>query len=93
MIRIILIVCITLGLSGTVTYMAKLSVEQRFDELQKLHTEIALAEARTATLSAEWAYLSRPDRILNLSSNFLSMRPSTPDRVIELDELPLREGS
>jgi hypothetical protein len=71
--------------------MTKLSVDGRYDRLSQLQNEIKAAENRAIILEAEWAYLSRPDRLLNLSSSLLSMRPITQNRVLPLESIPLRQ--
>jgi len=91
MLRMLLMLCVVVGISGSILYSTKRSVDNRFDELRQLEQEISDAEERAMILSAEWAYLSRPDRMLNLSSQLLSMRPITPDRVLPLDAIPLRQ--
>lgn len=93
MIKTILVLCLVLGGSGTVLYMTKQSVDSRYDELRLLRKEIAAAEDRAAILDAEWAYVSRPGRILDLSSNLLSMRPISADRVLPLEAIPMRRSN
>ena len=90
MIRLVLAICLVLGTSGTVLYMSKQTVDSRFDELSKLKNEISKAEERAAILEAEWAYVTRPDRILTLSDELLSMRPITADRILPLEAIPMR---
>ena len=90
MLRFILIFCFALAVSGSALYMTKLSVDGRYDRLSDLQAEITDAENRAIILEAEWAYLSRPDRLLDLSSSLLSMRPITPNRVLPLESIPLR---
>lgn len=91
MLRVILILSFVLAISGSALYMTKLSVDGRYDRLSQLQAEIKAAENRAIILEAEWAYLSRPDRLLNLSSSLLSMRPITRDRVLPLESIPLRQ--
>jgi len=91
MLRMLLMLCVVVGISGSILYSTKRSVDNRFDELRQLEQEISDAEERAMILSAEWAYLSRPDRMLNLSSQLLFMRPISPDRVLPLDAIPLRQ--
>ena len=90
MLRFILIFCFALAVSGSALYMTKLSVDGRYDRLSDLQAEITDAKNRAIILEAEWAYLSRPDRLLDLSSSLLSMRPITPNRVLPLESIPLR---
>ena len=77
MIRLVLAICVVLGGSGTVLYMSKQTVDSRFEQLRSLQKEISIAKERTKILEAEWAYVTRPDRIMTLSNGLLSMRPIT----------------
>ena len=90
MIRLVLAVCIVLGGSGTVLYMSKQTVDRRYDELRGLKNKISKARERAAILEAEWAYVTRPDRILTLSNDLLLMRPITADRILPLEAIPMR---
>ena len=92
MIRLILALCLVLGGSGTVLYMSKQTVDSRYNELRNLKNEISKAEERAAILEAEWAYVTRPDRILSLSDGLLSMRPITADRILPLEAIPMRRA-
>ena len=89
--RIVILICVSLGLCGSGLYMVKRSVDARYAELKRLESTIKKAENRASILAAEWAYLSRPDRIISLSSSLLSMRPIAPDRILPLDAIPLRQ--
>ena len=66
MLRFILIFCFALAVSGSALYMTKLSVDGRYDRLSALQAEITGAKNRAIILEAEWAYLSRPDRLPDL---------------------------
>lgn len=92
MIRFVLAVCLVLGGSGTILYMSKQTVDSRYDELRNLKNEISRAEERAAILEAEWAYVTRPDRILSLSDGLLSMQPITADRILPLEAIPMRRA-
>ena len=43
-----------------------------------------------AILEAEWAYLSRPDRVMTLSNDLLQMAPIGQDRILPLNAIPMR---
>ena len=88
--RIVILACVALGLCGSGLYMVKRSVDARYAELKRLERTIEKAENRASILAAEWAYLSRPDRIISLSSSLLSMRPIEQDRILPLDAIPPR---
>ena len=92
MIRLVLAICVVLGGSGTVLYMSKQTVDSRFEQLRSLQKEISIAKERSNILEAEWAYVTRPDRILTLSSGLLLMRPITSDRILPLEAIPMRRS-
>lgn len=92
MIRLVLAICLVLGGSSTVLYMSKQTVDKRYDELHSLKMKISEAEERAAILEAEWAYVTRPDRILSLSDVLLSMRPMAADRILPLEAIPMRRS-
>ena len=91
--RIILIASLLIALCGGGLYLVKTSVDSRYDELARLKREIQLEKKNTLVLEAEWAYLSRPDRIQTLSSGLLAMQPITKDRILPLQAIPMRPGT
>ena len=91
--RIILIASLLIALCGGALYLVKTSVDSRYDELARLKREIQLEKKNTLVLEAEWAYLSRPDRIQTLSSGLLAMQPITKDRILPLQAIPMRPGT
>ena len=92
MIKLVLAICVVLGGSGTVLYMSKQTVDSRFEQLRSLQKEISIAKERATILEAEWAYVTRPDRILTLSNELLLMRPITADRILPLEAIPMRRA-
>ena len=91
--RILLLIAVILVLSGTSLYMTTHSFDNRSDELARLEAEIAFQNQQSAILNAEWSYLSRPERVLSLSSNLLSLTPISTDRVLPLDAIPFRDDA
>ena len=91
--RILLLIAVILVLSGTSLYMTTHSFDNRADELARLEAEIAFQNQQSAILNAEWSYLSRPERVLSLSSNLLSLTPISTDRVLPLEAIPFRDDS
>ena len=79
-------------MSKRTVYMSKQTVDNRFDQLRSLQKEISIAKERANILEAEWAYVTRPDRILTLSSGLLLMRPITSDRILPLEAIPMRRA-
>ena len=88
--RIIILTAIVLASLGTTLYQVKTVIDERQAELRRLQANIATAQRDIAVLEAEWAFLSRPDRVMNLSSSLLDMKPISQDRILPLDAIPMR---
>ena len=88
--RIIILTAIVLASLGTTLYQVKTGIDERQAELRRLQAEIATTQRDIAVLEAEWAFLSRPDRVMNLSASLLDMKPISRDRVLPLDAIPMR---
>ena len=88
--RIIILTAIVLASLGTTLYQIKTGIDERQAELRRLKAEIATTQRDIAVLEAEWAFLSRPDRVLNLSANLLDMEPISRDRILPLEAIPMR---
>ena len=74
-------------------YIIKTDVDSRHDELVRLKQAVASQQDEAAILRAEWSYLTRPERLLDLSQNLLSMSPIPQERIVAIDEIPLRRTS
>ena len=88
--RMILIGAVILAGLGTTLYQVKTGIDARQDRLNDLTLTIAATKRDIAVLEAEWAYLSRPERIMSLSSTLLNMEPISHDRILPLDAIPMR---
>ena len=88
--RLILLTALILVGLGTTLYQVKTGIDERQDRLQQLELRIANTKRDIAVLEAEWAYLSRPDRIMTLSGDLLQMKPIGQDRILPLDAIPMR---
>jgi hypothetical protein len=86
---ILLSTLIVVGL-GTTLYQVKTSIDERQDLLRSLELSIADTKRDIAILEAEWAYLSRPDRVMALSDDLLKMAPIGQDRILPLNAIPMR---
>ncbi|HBP58971.1 MAG TPA: hypothetical protein DD668_05275, partial [Alphaproteobacteria bacterium] len=75
---------------GTTLYQVKIGIDARESQLLMLESEIADTERQIAVLEAEWAYLSRPERVLELSDNLLQMQPIDEDRILPIEAIPMR---
>ena len=88
--RTIILTAIVLASLGTTLYQIKTGIDERQAELRRLKAEIATTQRDIAVLEAEWAFLSRPDRVLNLSTSLLDMEPISRDRILPLEAIPMR---
>jgi len=91
--RTLLLIAFILVFSGTSLYMTTHSFDQSSDELANLEAQIKFENQQSAILNAEWSYLSRPERVLSLSSNLLSLQPISTDRVVPLEAIPFRDDA
>ena len=87
--RIIILAAVVLAILGTTLYQVKTGIDERQAELRRLQAEIATTQRDIAVLEAEWAFLSRPDRVMNLSVSLLDMKPISWDRILPLDAIPM----
>lgn len=72
-------------------YSENYATKQSLDEVAQLNQDIAVAKSRLRVLNAEWAYLNRPERLLQLANaNFdrLQLLQLTPDHFARIDEIP-----
>ena len=88
--RLILLTALILVGLGTTLYQVKTGIDERQDRLQQLELRIADTKRDIAVLEAEWAYLSRPERVMALSGDPLKMKPIGQDRILPLDAIPMR---
>ena len=88
--RIIILTTVVLASLGTTLYQVKTGIDKRQAELRRLHANIVTTQRDISVLEAEWAFLSRPDRVMNLSTSLLDMKPISRDRVLPLDAIPMR---
>jgi hypothetical protein len=88
--RIIILTAVVLASLGTTLYQVKTGIDERQAELRRLHANIVTTQRDISVLEAEWAFLSRPDRVMNLSTSLLNMKPISRDRVLPLDAIPMR---
>ena len=88
--RITILTAVVLASLGTTLYQVKTGIDEKQGELQRLQANIATTQRDIAVLEAEWAFLSRPDRVMNLSTSLLDMKPISRDRILPLDAIPMR---
>ena len=88
--RITILTTVVLTSLGTTLYQVKTGIDEKQAELRRLQANIATTQRNIAVLEAEWAFLSRPDRVMNLSSSLLDMKPISRDRILPLEAIPVR---
>ena len=88
--RLILLTALILVGLGTTLYQVKTGIDERQDRLHQRELRIANTNRDIAVLEAEWAYLSRPERVMTLSGDLLQMTPIGQDRILPLNAIPMR---
>lgn len=71
-------------------YRENYATQQVLSETHRLQREIGEAQVTLSVLRAEWAYLNRPDRLMELAEiNFtrLGLLPLRPDQFGRVDEV------
>ncbi len=88
MIKPFTILCLLLAAgSGLYLYQAKQRTLQLDRQIDAVLRETEQVRAKTAMLRADYADLSRPDRLLALSQRYLALRPTEPGQFVELSAL------
>ncbi|MEX0286433.1 MAG: cell division protein FtsL [Paracoccaceae bacterium] len=90
--RGLLYILTALGVFGLAfwAYRENYATQQVLSETRSLQGQIGEAQVRLSVLRAEWAYLNRPDRLLELAEiNFtrLGLLPLRPDQFGRVDEV------
>ena len=88
--RLIILGTILTAILGTTLYQVKIGIDTREALLLQLEREIRDTEREITVLEAEWAYLSRPERVLKLSDRMLEMKPIDTDRILPIEAIPMR---
>jgi cell division protein FtsL len=89
MVRILNILAIA-ALIGSAIYAYTIKYETIFhaETIVKLQHEIKLEQDQIGTLRAEWAHLTRPERIQALADRFLDLQPIALSQIVRLEVLP-----
>ena len=72
-------------------YTENYTTKNTLDNITQLNEDIGLANSRLRVLRAEWAYLNRPERLLQLvNANFsdLKLLQLTSDHFARLEQIP-----
>lgn len=81
---------ITISLAASGTYRLKGEVKDVRQEADRTAQEIRLIRSETSLLKAEWAYLSRPERLEELAGRYLRLAPLELEDRAQVAELPVR---
>jgi cell division protein FtsL len=80
------------ALIGSVVYVYTIKYETIFhaERLVKLKHEIKAEQDQVAMLRAEWAHLTRPERIRALADRLLDLQPVSLRQIVGVDALPAK---
>ncbi|BCJ91420.1 hypothetical protein IZ6_21550 [Terrihabitans soli] len=85
----VLAVLMLIGAAATV-YKIKYEATWQAVEVERLNRQIEREKVSINILNAEWAHLTRPDRIQNLAEKHLDLKPVDSRQRMALADLPLR---
>jgi hypothetical protein len=85
-----LLALLVLGGSATGLYQLKYDVASLRDRAQSLAQTLDSERQAIHVLSAEWAYLNRPERLAELVKRHLDLVPLAADQIIPADAIPPR---
>ena len=81
---IVFILPLALGL-----FYVKHVVENTENELAALESQINADQDEIHVLKAEWIYLSRPDRVKKLASQYLDLQPTDSKQIADISSIPM----
>jgi cell division protein FtsL len=82
---ILFILPIALGL-----FYVKHIVENLEEDMAALEKSIGSDKEEVHVLRAEWAYLSRPERVQKLASSYLELEPASGAQIADVESLPFQ---
>jgi cell division protein FtsL len=85
----VLAVLLLIG-AAVAVYKIKYEATWQAVEVERLTRQIEREKVAINILQAEWAHLTRPDRIQNLAENHLDLKPVDSRQRIALIDLPVR---
>ena len=81
---VVFILPLALGL-----FYVKHVVEKTENELASLEGQINSDQDEIHVLKAEWIYLSRPDRVKKLASQYLDLQPTNSTQIADITTIPM----
>jgi cell division protein FtsL len=89
--RVINVLAVLLLIGAAVAvYKIKYEATWQSVEVERLTRQIEREKVAINILNAEWAHLTRPDRIQNLAEKHFDLKPVDPHQRIALADLPQR---
>jgi cell division protein FtsL len=76
--------------SAVYAYSIKYQTSYRAEQIAKTKLEIKAEHDAISVLRAEWSFLTRPERIQQLSERYLDLQPLTLDKIVGARALPER---
>jgi len=72
-------------------FTMKQDVRRMENDLQAAHRDILDQQETIHMLETEWSFLNQPGRIEDLAIRHLGLSPIPAERIVRLDDLPLRQ--
>jgi hypothetical protein len=79
-------------MSAFALYHLKYEVIRQEQTLNSLKLDILAEKEAISVLRAEWAYHTNPDKLAQLSESYLNLEPLGPEKLIALEDIPLKES-
>jgi hypothetical protein len=76
--------------SAVYAYTIKYQTAYRAEQIAKTRIEIKAERDAIAVLRADWSFLTRPERVQQLSERYLDLQPLALDRLVLARQLPER---
>jgi cell division protein FtsL len=83
---------VVIGLAACGVYVLKYQVRQFERELTRLEYAAASERRAIQNLRAEWAFLTRPERLASLAAQHLDLRPAQPYQIVSIDRIARRRN-
>ena len=84
--------CLTIAiLAACGVYALKNHVQVLEKQLVKVERMIEKERIEIKRLRAEWATLSRPERLARLSATHLKLQPAEPRQIVSIADIPMRD--
>lgn len=91
MIRILnVLACVALLGSAIYAYSIKYQTLYRGEQIAKMKREIRTAQDALGMSRAEWAFLTRPERLQPLADKYLDLQPTAVNQIATLAAIPER---